>query len=116
MKNGKGVIASIHSTATQWQHKFSMEISLNHATLLLNGILSGSKSYGKETITIISKKNKIKKKIFYSKDNSWKQEIDEFAEIILKNLKVKTGNSEQALDVMNMVYKIYKDDKSWRYN
>ena len=44
-----------------------------------------------------------------------KQEIDEF-EIILKNLKVKTGNSEQALDVMNMVYKIYKDDKSWKYN
>ena len=116
MKNSKGVIASIHSTATQWQHKFSMEISLSQATLLLHGILSGSKSYGKETITIISKKNKIKKKIFYSKDNSWKQEIDEFAEIILKNLKVKTGNSEQALDVMNMVYKIYKDDKSWKYN
>ena len=116
MKNNKGVIASIHSTATQWQHKFSMEISLSQATLLLHGILSGSKSYGKETITIISKKNKIRKKIFYSKDNSWKQEIDEFAEIILKNLKVKTGNSEQALDVMNMVYKIYKDDKSWKYN
>jgi len=116
MKNKKGVIASIHSTATQWQHKFSMEISLSQATLLLYGILSGSKSYGKETITIISKKNKIRKKIFYSKDNSWKQEIDEFAEIILKNLKVKTGNSKQALDVMNMVYKIYKDDKSWKYN
>ena len=55
MKNNKGVIASIHSTATQWQHKFSMEISLSQATLLLHGILSGSKSYGKETITIISK-------------------------------------------------------------
>ena len=67
MKNNKGVIASIHSTATQWQHKFSMEISLSQATLLLHGILSGSKSYGKETITIISKKIKSEKRFFTQK-------------------------------------------------
>jgi len=115
MKNQKGVIASIHSTATQWQHKFNMEISLTFGTIILNGILSGSKSYGKETITIISKINKKKKKIFFSKDNSWKQEIDEFADIIMNNSKVHTGNSKQALDVMNMVYKIYKNDRSWKY-
>ena len=75
-------MASIHSTATQWQHKFSMEISLSQATLLLYGILSGSK-------VMVKKQPSFQKKIkseknFYSKDNSWKQEIDEFAEIIPK--------------------------------
>jgi len=33
----------------------------------------------------------------------------------MNNSKVHTGNSKQALDVMNMVYKIYKNDRSWKY-
>ena len=48
MKNDLGIIASIHSTATQWKHKFNIEITLEKATLILSGILSGSKSYGQE--------------------------------------------------------------------
>ena len=59
-------------------------------------------------------KNKKIKKFFFNKDNSWKNEVDEFADIILKNKTVKTGNSNQALQVMNMVYKIYQNDKSWK--
>ena len=51
----KNIIASIHSTATQWEHKFSLEITLEKALIVLSGILSGTKSYGKEKITIISK-------------------------------------------------------------
>ena len=53
MRDKKGVIASIHSTATQWQHKFRIEIALRYALLELTGILSGSKSYGKESINLI---------------------------------------------------------------
>jgi len=121
MKNKKGVIASIHSTATQWQHKFMMEIIFEKCLMILSGILSGTKSYGKESLIIVPRKdfhnNKIKKtkKFFFSKDNSWKNEVDEFADIILNNKAVKTGNSKQALEVMNMVYKIYHNDKSWKF-
>ena len=121
MKNKKGVIASIHSTATQWQHKFMMEIIFEKCLMILSGILSGTKSYGKESLIIVPRKDfhnkKIKKtkKFFFSKDNSWKNEVDEFADIILNNKVVKTGNSNQALEVMNMVYKIYHNDKSWKF-
>ena len=45
----------IHSTATQWQHKFRVEIIMEKGQINLNGILSGSKSYGDEKIEIIPK-------------------------------------------------------------
>ena len=56
MKNNSGVVASIHSTATQWKHKFNIEITLEKASIILSGILSGSKSYGGEKLTILKKK------------------------------------------------------------
>ena len=61
MKNDLGIIASIHSTATQWKHKFNIEITLEKATLILSGILSGSKSYGQEKLIILNKNEKFQK-------------------------------------------------------
>ena len=118
MKNTKkNIIASIHSTATQWEHKFSLEITLEKALIILSGILSGTKSYGKEKIIVIPKpiNNKnVKKKIYqFYKDFSWKLEIDEFAEIIINNSKVKTGSYQDALNVMKMIDKIYTSDTEW---
>ncbi len=118
MKNDKSnIIASIHSTATQWEHKFSLEITLQKALIVLSGILSGTKSYGKEKITIISKPSinrNYKKKIYqFYKDYSWKQEIDEFAKVINNNMKVKTGSYQDALNVMRMIDKIYISDVEW---
>ena len=117
MRDKNGVIASIHSTATQWQHKFRIEITTKYALIELKGILSGTKSYGKESLRIIerlprsSNGSRIKKQYFFDKDNSWKEEIDEFANIVLKKLPVKTGNIYDACMVMSMVEKIYRADK-----
>ena len=98
MRSKNGVVASLHSTATQWQHKFSMEITFQHGFIDLKGILSGTKSYGKESITIISKqdikKNKEGKKLFFSRDNSWKDEVDEFAKLILYKKNRYLGKSK----------------------
>ena len=83
---------------------------------MLNGILSGSKTYGKERIQILEKSGKKFKKMnfFYKKDNSWKEEVDEFANIVKNNSSVKTGNLTDALNVMKMIDKIYKNDKEWK--
>ena len=86
-------------------------------TVCQKGILSGSKSYGKETVRIIERLQKsvngykIKSQHYFNKDNSWKEEIDEFANIIIKKLSVKTGNVLDAFKVMTMVEKIYNEDK-----
>jgi predicted dehydrogenase len=52
MKSENGIVASLHSAATQWRHRFQLDISLEKGSIGLSGILSGSKSYGAETITI----------------------------------------------------------------
>ena len=84
---------------------------------VLSGILSGTKSYGKEKITIISKpvfnKNNKKKVYQFYKDFSWRLEIEEFAKIINYNMKVKTGSYQDALNVMRMIDKIYLSDVEW---
>lgn len=119
MRNKNGVIASIHSSATQWQHKFKIEISLERAILILDGILTRSKSYGKETLLILLRRQRSRgssnKKISYSFNNdiSWKSEIEEFAEILINGKSVTTCNSKDALKVMEMIEKIYSADKKW---
>jgi len=119
LRNKNGQVAMLHSTATQWQHQFRIEIILKNALLELTGILSGTKSYGSENLTIIERlsdeptgsQNKITKNYLY--DNSWKEEIDEFADSIVHNRPIIDGTSEDALRVMEMILKIYKADKIW---
>ena len=120
MRNREGCIAMIHSTATQWQHKFRLEITLRDALMELSGILSGTKSYGDERLKIIPKKDGSSVGSFlettnsYLDDNSWRCEVDEFADIILDNKTVENGNSADALKVMELVYKIYCADERWQ--
>ena len=119
MKSENGCIAMIHSTATQWQHKFRLEITLKEALLELTGILSGSKSYGEEKLKVVNRKKKSsigsqsESTFHFLNDNSWENEIDEFANIIINDEKVINGNSDDALRVMEMVYNIYYADNNW---
>ena len=114
----RNTIAFIHSTALQWEHKFRLEISLEKGAIILNGILSGSKTYGKEKIQILkkSRKNLIRRNFFYKKDDSWKEEVDEFVNIVKNNHPVKIGNLTDALSVMKLIDQIYKNDKKWKKN
>ena len=120
LRNKDGVIANIHSSATQWSHSFRLEIALEKGLLELSGILSGSKSYGEEKLKIIIRNDdsmsgaQSEKIITYLDDHSWKHEVDEFADIIINGKKVISGNSADALGVMKMVYNIYYSDKKWR--
>ena len=119
MKSKNGVICSLHSTATQWQHKFNMEITFSKGTIILDGILSGTKTYGKEKLKILpgskpfahkTGNSKIKN-FFFNKDNSWADEIEKFANSINKNQIINYGNIYDSLDLMIMIDKIYKNDK-----
>jgi predicted dehydrogenase len=120
MKDTKGRIAMFNSTATQWQHKFNLEISLTDGYIELHGILSGSKSYGEEKI-VIGKRNEESndgqmetKTIKFLQDNSWRDEIFEFADAVVNNGKIEFGSSQDALDTMKLVYSIYYNDSEWR--
>lgn len=120
MKSKSGIVGMLHSTATEWRHKFRLEITLEKAQLELSGILSGSKSYGEEKLITTVKKNEKSQKIpnekvkKYKKDESWAREVNEFVHCIINNKDIKSGSSVDALNVMKLIDKIYKADKSWK--
>ena len=119
MRTADNVVAMVHSSATQWRHQFRLEITLTRGAIVLGGILSGSKSYGDETMTIIYKcedegGSPIEKSMRYSIDHSWKDEIDEFTDAILNNNPIIAGNSSDALKTMELVYRIYWADSNWK--
>ena len=101
------------------QRVAKLEITLKEALLELTGILSGSKSYGEEKLKVVNRKKKSsigsqsESTFHFLNDNSWENEIDEFANIIINDEKVINGNSDDALRVMEMVYNIYYADNNW---
>lgn len=119
MRTAGGVVAMLHSSATQWRHRFHLEIALERGTVILSGILSGSKSYGAETITIAYRSDDDsgdpkEMTTRYNQDHSWRDEIDEFAQCVLENQPVLEGSSAEALKTMQLVYRIYCADPQWR--
>lgn len=120
LKDKLGRIAMLNSSATQWQHKFSLDISLTEGYIELSGILSGSKSYGEEKI-VIGKRDEESENgqmesstIKFLQDNSWRDEIFEFADAIINDKKIESGSSMDALETMKLVFNIYFSDENWR--
>lgn len=119
LANNNGVIGSIQSSATQWRHKFSLDITLTKGSLALSGILSSTKSYGAETITLVSPKEEqpgdpSETTFKYSDDQSWAEEVTFFIKEMKATSAMAYTNSEDALRTMELVYKIYDSDLNWR--
>jgi predicted dehydrogenase len=119
MRTADGVVAMLHSSATQWRHRFQLEITLSRGTIILSGILSGSKSYGAETILVAyadkdDAGDPREMTIRYNQDNSWGDEIADFAEAIAGDKPIVDGASREALETMRLVYRIYCADPEWR--
>ena len=118
MRSRTGVVAMLHSTATQWRHRFSLEVNLERGALVLAGILSGSKSYGAETLTVAwaaeddqgDPKEQVTR---YNRDSSWEEEVREFADCIVDERPVINGSVDEALRTMELVFRIYAADKNW---
>jgi len=120
MKSGKGVVAQLHSSATQWRHLFNLEITMEKGSLILGGLLTGSKSYGDETLTIITAdpdndkgapREAISK---YNEDVSWDNEIKYFAESLEKKSPIIRGSIDDAIETMKLIEKIYRADPIWQ--
>jgi len=120
MKTKSGVVGMLNSSATQWRHRFNLDINLERGSLILGGILSGTKSYGAETLTVVTAdpdndngdpKEQLTR---YNRDPSWNEEIIVFANAILNDKPILSGTSDDALCTMKLVFKIYYADSEWR--
>jgi predicted dehydrogenase len=119
LRDENGRVAILHSSATQWQHRFSLEVNLTGGYLELQGILSGTKSYGEEKL-LIGRRNNLStgsdrvEMVTYLEDDSWRDEINEFAESIIEKKSILSGTVEDAYQTMKVVYQIYQADPEWR--
>ena len=120
MRTEEGVVGMLNSSATQWRHRFNLDINLERGSIILGGILSGTKSYGSETLTVVTVDHQNdtgdprEQVTRYNYDPSWEEELNLFAQCVANDSKVMSGSSLDALNTMKLVYKIYHADPLWR--
>ncbi len=119
LRTKDGTVAMLHSSATQWRHRFELDIALEKGAVVLSGILSGSKSYGAETMTVAyaspdDQGDPEEITTRFEQDNSWAEEIAEFTEAVKLDKPIVSGSSDEALRTMQLVYRIYCADPAWK--
>ncbi|MBC8247099.1 MAG: Gfo/Idh/MocA family oxidoreductase [Deltaproteobacteria bacterium] len=119
MRTADGKVAMLHSSATQWRHRFQLDITLRRGTIILSGMLTSSKSYGAETMTIAWASgddvgDPKEQTTRYVNDPSWANEVADFTDAILNDKPITNGSSSDAMETMKLVYRIYCADPVWR--
>jgi predicted dehydrogenase len=116
LKNSQnGLVASLHSTMTQWRHLFSLEVFMDKGYMVLNGLITSTMTYGEETLSIAKNRStapaatwKDEVKTKYLTNNSWRYEMEHFFNAITNDTPIKIGNSNDALQIMKIIDEIYK--------
>ena len=118
MQTDEKVTAMLHSSATQWKHKFLLEMCFEEGYINLDGILSGTRSYAPEKLVVGRREfeditfamGKPKENItWFENDDSWKFEVDEFIDAINKKGKIKHGTVKDAYETLRLVERIYEN-------
>ena len=116
LENTQGTIASIHSSATQWKHKFLLELIFENGYINLDGILSGTRSYAPECLIYGLREFEDVTKamgkpeehtIWFENDDSWKLEIEEFKNAILFKQPILNGDINDAKMTLSLVESVY---------
>jgi len=113
-----GVVASLHSTMTQWRHLFSLEVFLERGHMVLNGLKTSSGSYGDEVLSVARNRAvapaatwEDEERTTFHYDNSWLDETSHFINAILTGEPIESGNSLDALRVMRIIDEVYKCER-----
>jgi len=115
--NDNGIVASLHSTMTQWRHLFSLEIFLEKGHFVLNGLKTSSGAYGEEELSVarsdLGGSHAAEMKHRFETDTSWVSEIAHFIDAIENDQPVTKGTSADALKLMKIVDAVYASDKTY---
>jgi len=125
LRNQKKQVATLHSSATQWQYKFLLEICLEKGYIIISGILSSTMNYGTETLKIARcvydeegypLPNPEETINYYDQDNSWMRELEEFVSCIQDDIPIQVGSCQEAYKTMILIEDIYAADQQWQVN
>lgn len=114
-----GCCASLHSTMIQWRHLFALEVFMERGYMVLNGLKTGSNSYGAEELVIARNRAVAPAATFeqegrqvWEADESWDREATGFAEwIATGRAGENAGDSMSALRVMELIDRIYATER-----
>lgn len=110
------ISASIHTTITQWRYLFSLEVYLEHGSLILNGLRTNSGKYGDEILTIKPNSRATKQieeqEFKYSTNNSFQREVNEFISSIREDRSYKFATLKDANQTTRLIELIY-DNALW---
>lgn len=117
MRNSEtGMCAQLHSTMTQWRHLFSLEVFLEKGYMVLNGLKTGSGTYGDEVLNVARNRSRApaatwedEERFEYPVDVSWAREAEEFV-TATRSGHQSHGTLRHALEVMKLIDTIYKND------
>lgn len=118
MQSDQNVTAMLHSSATQWRHKFLLEMCFELGYINLDGILSGTRSYAPEKliqgrrefedITFAMGKPQ-ERTTWFEYDDSWKLEVEEFFDAVINGTEITNGTSRDAYETLDLVERIYEN-------
>ena len=117
LRNRKGQMAQLHSSATLWKHVFRLEIGLEGGYLVAQGLLSKTGSYGREHLIIGRRPNSHEpsalgnpreEAVYFDDDLSWEFQVRELIHCIQNDLTVTDSSTEDALRVMEIVDTVYR--------
>jgi predicted dehydrogenase len=120
LRNERNQVAMLHSSATQWKHRFLLEICLQGGYININGLLTSTRSYGDESLTFARRQfedesyafgRPREETIFFDRDDSWALEIADFVTAIRGGEAARSGNSGDALRVMQLIEQIYRQGR-----
>ena len=115
---GEGVFATLHSSATQWSHRFELELGMTGGSVRVDGILSSTGSYGTETLTVVRAEDALHPErlgrptpevVTFDEDDSWEREMRAFVSAARIGCPATSGTLADARAVMALVAEIYRD-------
>jgi predicted dehydrogenase len=120
LRSEKGVIAQLHSSFTQWKHRFTLEIFCRDGYVIVDGMPSATRSYRDEWIiqgrrhTGFAIGNPPEERTFCNTDPSWELELAEFVECVRTGQPVRHGTTRDAYETMRLVFGIYAADEGFQ--
>ena len=117
LKDTQGRSAQLHSSATLWKHTFRLDIGLEQGYLTIQGLLSKSGSYGRETLLIGRKThggedeavgNPREEIVYFDTDMSWDLQVEELVNCINNDIPISDSSSLDALRVMEIIDAVYR--------
>ena len=117
MQNDDNAVAMLHSSATQWRHKFLLEMCFAEGYINLDGILSGTRSYAPEKMIVGRREfedithamGKPKESTtWFEYDDSWRLEVEEFVGVVTADKTLENGTSQDAYNALKLVEDIYE--------